>query len=138
METGWGPVLDNLRVYLAHFADQHATALSAVATFHTTPEAAIAAIRRDLGVEAIGDPTRGRDLTARLERSIDGHFLLRVDAPVPGLLSFFAFGADGESAVHVQGHLFSDDAPGYVEREQPAWQAWLEGIAADIEAARQA
>jgi|AntDryMetagUQ889_1029465.scaffolds.fasta_scaffold58144_1 hypothetical protein len=24
----------------------------------------------------------------------------------------------------IQGYLFSDDAPGYVEREQQAWKAW--------------
>jgi hypothetical protein len=35
---------------------------------------------------------------------------------------------DGTTMAAVQGWLFSDDAPAYVEREQGAWKAWLEGL----------
>ena len=28
----------------------------------------------------------------------------------------------------VNGYLFSDDAPAYIERETPGWQAWLEQL----------
>lgn len=132
MNTGWTPMLDNLRLYLTHFPDQQATPLFAGATFPAAPEAAVAAVRRDLGVEAIGDEVTARGAHGRLERSLDRHFLLRVDAPVPGFLSFYSFAADGESGVHLQGYLFSDGAPGYVEREQAAWQAWLEGVATQL------
>ena len=31
------------------------------------------------------------------------------------------------------GYLFADDAAEYVEREQPAWQEWLVGVAAGAE-----
>ena len=36
------------------------------------------------------------------------------------------------SGVHLQGCLFTDAAPGWVEREQPAWRAWLDGAAAGV------
>jgi uncharacterized protein YndB with AHSA1/START domain len=139
MASGWAPVLDNLRVYLTHFPDQHATSLSAATTFPgTPPETAIAAVRRDLAVDAVGDPVSARGVTGRLERMIDHHLLVRLERPVPGLLSLFAFGSDGGSAVDLRGYLFSDAAPGYVEREQPAWQAWLDELAADVATARPA
>ena len=132
METGWAPMLDNLRLYLAHFTGQQATAMFAATGFEATPEAAIAAVRRSLGVDAVGKTVSGRGIDGHVERIIDHYFLLRLDAPVPGLLSFYAFGADDTSAVHLQGHLFSGDAPGYVEREQSRWQEWLDGVAADL------
>jgi uncharacterized protein YndB with AHSA1/START domain len=132
METGWVPMLDNLRLYLTHFPGQHATALFAGATFPgTTPEAAMAAVRRSIGADAVGDPVTVRDLHGRLERSIDRHCVVRVDEPLPAFLSFRSHGAD-DSVVHLQGYLFSEAAPGYVAREEPGWQAWLDGVATDV------
>ena len=138
MSEGWAPTLDNLRLYLTHFPDQHATPLYAGASCPSTPEAVVAAIRATLGVDAIGDAVNVLGASGRLERSADRHLLLRLDQPVPGLLSFFAFGADNVSAVHVQGYLFSDAAPDYVEREQKAWQAWLEEVATELSPASHA
>jgi uncharacterized protein YndB with AHSA1/START domain len=139
MDSGWAPMLDNLRLYLTHFPDQHATSLFAAATFPgTRPETAMAAVRHDLAVDAVGDPVSARGVTGRLERTGDRQLLVRLERPVPGLLSVSAFGSDDESSVNLQGYLFSDAAPGYVEREQPAWQAWLDDLAADVATARPA
>ena len=135
MDRGWAPMLDNLRLYLTHFPGQRATSLWAGATFATPPEVAVAGVRSALGVSTVGDAVTGRGVAGRLERSIDRHFLLRVDGEAPGFLSFYSFGAEQGSGVHVQGYLFGDTAPAYVEREQPAWQSWLEGVAADLSAA---
>lgn len=132
MSRGWAPMLDNLRLYLTHFPDQRASSLWAGTTLTATPEASIATVRDALAVAAVGDTVATQGIRGHLERSIDQHFLVRVDEPVPGLLSFSAFGADDGSAVHLQGYLFSDGAPAYVEREQPRWQAWLDGVAADV------
>ena len=139
MDIGWAPMLDNLRLYLTYFPDQHATPLFAGAPFGTaTPGAAIAAVRRTFGVDAVGDTTSARGVEGRVERTIDRHFLLRIERPVPGFLSFFSFAAEGAASVFLQGYLFSDGAPGYVAREQSGWQAWLEEVAADMPAARPA
>ena len=120
MDTGWAPMLDNLRLYLTHFPGQRATSLWAGTTFAGDPEGSIAAVLDALGRRRRpAMPSRRRAIRGHLERSIDRHFLVRVDEPVPGYLSFFTFGTDDGSGVHLQGYLFSDDAPAYVEREQP-------------------
>ena len=136
MDSGWAPMLDNLRLYLTHFPDQRATSLFAGASFPAVPEVAIAAVRRELGVDGIGATVTARGVNGRVERLIDQHFLLRVDEPVAGFLSFSAFGDENTSIVHLQGYLFSDAAPAYVEREQAAWQGWLEGVATQLAPAR--
>ena len=136
MNTGWAPILDNLRLYLSHFPGQRATSLGAGTTFTATPEASIAAVLDALSVDAPGDAITTNGIRGHLERSLARHFLVRVDGPVPGYLSFSAFGADDESGVHLQGFLFSDDAPAYVAREQPRWQTWLDGVAAGSAAVR--
>ena len=136
MNTGWALILDNLLLYLTHFPGQRATSLRAGTTFTGTPEASIAAVLEALSVEASGDAITTHGIRGHVERSIDRHFRVRVDDPVPGYLSFFAFGADDGSGVHLQGFLFSDEAPAYVEREQPRWQTWLDGVAAASSAVR--
>src|SRR6185312_14996278 len=50
METGWAPMLDNLRIYLTHFAGQRATATMSTATFTVAPLDAIDRVRTALGV----------------------------------------------------------------------------------------
>lgn len=136
MERGWAPMLDNLRLYLVHFPGQPATSMWAGATFADTPEAAVAAVRSGLGVEAVGDRYGGMGVEGRLERSIDRHLLLRLDGAVPGFVSFYSFGTGDASAVHLQGYLFSDGGASYVESKQPAWQAWLDGVADRVAAAK--
>jgi uncharacterized protein YndB with AHSA1/START domain len=132
MEVGWAPLLDNLRLYLAHFPGQAATHLSAGTKVATSPIEAIVAVRDALGVAAVGDAVTTRDIRGHLERSLDKNLLVRVDEPVPGLMSFSSFGVDGGTDVYLQGYLFSDHAPAYVARELPRWQAWLDGIAAEV------
>jgi uncharacterized protein YndB with AHSA1/START domain len=135
LDVGWAPVLDNLRLYLTHFPGQRATSLRAATTVAARPEQAIAAVRHALGAGEVGDPVSARGIAGRIERSIAHHLLLRIDGEAPGFLSFHSFGVENSSRVHVQGYLFSDAAPAYVEREQPAWQAWLDSVTADLPAA---
>jgi len=48
---------------------------------------------------------------------------------VPGMLSVFAYGeGDGKATAGVRAYLFSSDAADYVRREEPGWQAWLQGL----------
>jgi hypothetical protein len=35
---------------------------------------------------------------------------------------------DGKATAGVRAYLFSADAADYVRREEPAWQAWLQGL----------
>ncbi|MGH3985834.1 MAG: hypothetical protein ACRDTZ_00760, partial [Pseudonocardiaceae bacterium] len=83
-----------------------------------------------LGAGAVGKLVDTRGVTGQVERLGQGEMLLRLTDPVPGLLGFFAHDkGDGSTMTAIQGYLFSDDAPGYVEREAPAWKAWLQNLA---------
>jgi uncharacterized protein YndB with AHSA1/START domain len=131
MTRGWAPILDNLRIYLEAFPGQRAATMWAGTTMTgLTAEAAMDAVRDSMGGVAVGDAVAVLDTKGHIERSLERHFLLRLDDPVEGLLNFFAFGNDEGCGVSVQGHVFSEGADSYVEREQPRWQAWLDEVAA--------
>jgi uncharacterized protein YndB with AHSA1/START domain len=131
MESGWGPMLDNLRIYLAHFPGQAATTLSAGTGYAGTPEDAISTARQRLcGDAAVGDAVSERGIDGRLERSEARNFLVRVERPVSGLLAFYAYDNESGSNLYMAGYLYSDAASDYVSREQEAWQSWLEATAA--------
>lgn len=129
MERHWLPYFDNLRLYLAHFPGQRATSLEAAADLPGSAEAVLSAMRQALGAEAVGKPVDARGVTGQVERIGDSQLLLRLDGPVPGLLGFAAYDkGDGSTMAAVQGWLFSEDAAAFVEREQPAWNAWLQSL----------
>ncbi|MGH8884564.1 MAG: SRPBCC family protein [Egibacteraceae bacterium] len=129
MEKYWAPHFHHLRLYLAHFPGQRVTSLEAGADLPGSAEAVLSAMREALGVGEVGQPVEARGLTGQVERISDIELLLRLTDPVPGLLAFFALGkGDGMATAQVQGYLFSEDAPGFVEREQPAWKAWLQSL----------
>jgi hypothetical protein len=82
-----------------------------------------------LGLGEEGTTIEVRGATGTVERVGERQALLRLTAPVPGMLNVFAFGeAEGRSTVGVRAYLFSPDAAAYVTREQPAWQAWLQEL----------
>jgi uncharacterized protein YndB with AHSA1/START domain len=129
MQKYWTPHFDHLRLYLTHFPGQRVTSLEAGADLPGSVEAVLSAMRQALGVEEVGQSVKARGLTGQVERISDIQVLLRLDDPVPGLLSFFAIPkSDGMTMASIQGYLFSDDAPSFVEREQPAWKAWLQSL----------
>ncbi len=55
METGWAPMLDNLRIYLTHFAGQRATSTTSTAAFTVAPLVALDRVRATLGVGATAE-----------------------------------------------------------------------------------
>lgn len=131
MERHWRPFLDNLRLYLGHFPGQRATTLEISADLAGPPGPLMSAMREALGAEAVGKPVDACGVTGEVGHVDDHHVFVRLTDPVPGLLGFAAFDkGDGTSMAAIQGWLFSDDAPAYVEREQPVWKAWLENLAA--------
>jgi uncharacterized protein YndB with AHSA1/START domain len=131
METGWAPMLDNLRVYLTHFAGQRATATTSTATFTATADEAIDRVRAALGVSAIGDHIDAAGVEGVVERMIAHHFLVRIERPVPGLVSCFAFGTDADAMVNLSAYLYGPDGAGAAERLRPQWQSLLEELAGE-------
>jgi uncharacterized protein YndB with AHSA1/START domain len=133
MEKGWKPYFENLRLYLTDFPGQQVTSMAVYADVPGATDRVWSALRQALGATEVGQAVDGRGLTARVERigtppGFD-ELLLRVTDPVPGFLQFAAFDkGDNVTTVMVYGYLFSDDAPAFVEREQPGWEAWLQSL----------
>lgn len=132
--SGWRTALNDLRIYLTHFAGQLAAPITAsgVAEGRTRDEV-WAQLTSALGVSA--DAAPGDRVTARAEGSTalagtvqrvePGIVTLLLDEPAPGLALIGAGGPGDEVYTFVRAHLFGDDAPAVAARDEPAWQAWL-------------
>jgi hypothetical protein len=124
------PFFDNLRVYLSHFPGQEATRFEVTATHAGDAEALWSTMHEALGLGDEGATVQVRDTTGTVERVGERQALLRLTAPVPGMLSVFAYGwADDKATAGVRAYLFSAAAADYARREEPAWQTWLLGLA---------
>ena len=129
MGTSWQPSFDVLRLYLARFAGQEATQLEAGASHAGDERTVWAALHDALGLGAEGSTVEVRGVTGTLERVGERHAVVGLTAPVPGMLSVGVYGeGEGKAGAFVRAHLFSPDAADYVRREEPAWQAWLQGL----------
>jgi uncharacterized protein YndB with AHSA1/START domain len=129
MGVSWMPYFDNLRLYLSHFPGQEATQLEVSASRPGEAKVLWSTLREALGLGDEGAPVDVRDVTGTVERVGEREALVRLTAPVPGMLSAFAHGdGDDRSTAGVRAYLFSPDAADYVRREQPAWQAWLDEL----------
>jgi len=125
----WMPFFDNLRLYLSHFPGQEATQLEVTASHPCDAEALWSTLHDALGLGEQGATIEVRGTTGTIERVGERQALVRLTAPVPGMLSAFAYGGgDGKASAGVRAYLFSAEAADYVRREEPAWQAWLQGL----------
>jgi uncharacterized protein YndB with AHSA1/START domain len=121
MGANWMPFFDNLRLYLSHFPGQQATQLEITASHPGDADAVWSALHDALGLGEEGAAVEGRDATGTVERVGDRHALVRLTAPVPGMLSAFAYAeGEGKATAGVRAYLFSADAADYVRREEPA------------------
>lgn len=129
MGPNWMPFFDNLRLYLAHFPGQQATQLEVTASHPGDAETLWSTLHDALGLGGEGAAVEVLGATGTVERVGERHALVRLTAPVPGMLRAFTFGpGDGTAIAGLRAYLFSPDAAEYVRREEPAWQAWLQGL----------
>jgi uncharacterized protein YndB with AHSA1/START domain len=129
MGPNWMPFFDNLRLYLSHFPGQEATQLEVTASHPGDAEALWSTLHDALGLGDEGATVEVRGATGTVERVGERQTLVRLTAPVPGMLSVFAWDeGGGKATAGVRAYLFSADAADYVRREEPAWQAWLQGL----------
>jgi uncharacterized protein YndB with AHSA1/START domain len=132
MTTGWVRFFDNLRLYLTHFPGQKVTSMDVAVDLPGPLDAVWSAVSQALGATEVGQVVEARGVTMTVERigTEMNEVLVRIDGEVPGFLLFSAYDpGTGTPHVGILGYLFSDDAPAYVERERPGWQAWLESLA---------
>jgi len=129
MGRNWMPFFDNLRLYLSHFPGQEATMLEASASHPGPADALWSTMRDELGLGEEGATVEIRGANGTVERVGERQTLVRLTAPVPGMLSVFTFAeANDKALAGVRAYLFSADAQDYVRREEPAWEAWLQGL----------
>jgi uncharacterized protein YndB with AHSA1/START domain len=130
MGANWMPFFDNLRLYLAHFPGQEATQLEVSAAHQGDAKTLWSRLQEALGLGDEGDAVEVLDATGTVERVGERQTLVRLTAPVPGMLSVFVFAeSEDRSTAGVRAYLFSPDAADYVRRAEPAWRDWLQGLA---------
>jgi len=127
---GWEMFLENLRLYLTHFAAQECSPFAARATVPGPLGAAWERFRDRLGFEdgervASGDGAPVLAGTVERELDSDHHrgLMLRIDEPAPGLALVFVNEYRGDVSANVCGYLFGGDAGS----EAPAWERWIGG-----------
>lgn len=129
MGTGWMPHFDTLRLYLSHFPGQTATQLEASASLPGDADTVWSAVHDALDLGDVGATVDVRGATGTVERVGQRQALVRLTAPLPGMLTVFTHAAgEGSATAGVRAYLFSPDAADYVQREEPAWQAWLQEL----------
>lgn len=128
MDKGWPLMFEHLRLYLTHFPGRRVTPLEVTMPVRDTPAAALAAMRRDLGAEEVGQTLDVRGTKGVFEGSTEQSLLVRLTGDPLGLMAFQAYEWDGATQVRVAGYLFSDDAADYIEREELGWRTWVEGL----------
>lgn len=138
LAPGWMPFFDNLRLYLSHFPGQEATHLEAAASHPGDAETLWTVVRDALGLgdegaAVVGTAVEVRGAIGTVERVGEREALVRLTAPVPGMLNVFTYGEDlgseaGTATAGVRAYLFSADASDYARREEPAWHAWLQEL----------
>jgi uncharacterized protein YndB with AHSA1/START domain len=117
-EAGWALGMENLRLYLTHFAGlrcAHALAVGQGAW----PRFAAA-----LGVldAAEGSRVDGPLVSGVVERVLGEMVLLRDDA---GIVEIYAHPGNGKTHLAVRAYRYGDSAV-LAEREEPAWRAWMD------------
>lgn len=134
MERGWPSYFEILKVYLRHFAGMRSSYLR-VTGDHTGPAmAAWAALRQAVGFVDAAEGTHWQakgtpPLAGAIERvnaqADHGEFLLRLDAPGPGVALVGAFTWGGRTQVAISFYFYGETEPATIAREEPAWQAWM-------------
>lgn len=135
-EQGWIGFFRLLRLYLAHFADQHCTAFQLMATAPEPKAGAWRKLAEPLGL--LGVPAGGRvqapaeapPLAGAIEHVGPPEWpeeaLVCVDQPAPGFAHLYAMPMGGQVFLSVRFFLFGPQAAAAASRAEAAWGAWLQ------------
>jgi uncharacterized protein YndB with AHSA1/START domain len=134
-EGGWPQFFRILRLYLTHFRGLPCTPFQVMGAAAEPIGAAWDTLVSTLG---IGEATEG----ARVQSGADAPplaglveqagqpeypgYLLRLDAPAPGIAHLFALPMGGPVLLPVRMYLYGDTAAAVAARTEPLWQAWMQ------------
>lgn len=131
---GWAAFLRVLEQYLAHYAGLPCAAFQAMGVAGEPVEHAWALFAGPLclfGAEkddAVGTPGDDPPLSGTVVHAGPADapgYLIRLDAPAPGLAQLAAFAAGDKAILSARFFLFGDGAQGIAEGARAAWEAWL-------------
>lgn len=136
LEQGWPAYFRILRRYLESFKDMPCSAMQFVG-FSSDSEAAVwRKVGGELGLLKVaegeswhapdGFPPMAGAVDALGEGMHANTVLLRLDTPVPGSAYIGAFSCGGMVMVCMSVYLYGDTAKTAVERDEPAWQSWVD------------
>ena len=129
LAPAWLPYFDNLRLYLSDFAGQEATRMEVEAAHPAGAEALWSTVADAVGLGQEGATVELCDATGTVEKLGERQALVRLTAPVPGVLNLYVDGRGGGGATAgVRAYLFAADAADHVRRAEPAWRAWLQEL----------
>ncbi len=135
VESGWPSFFRILRMYLEHFPGQPSSQIQLMAMPDASGAWEKLAGALNLAGAAPGDRRDAGDGAPPLSGIVEsveavGHpnTLLRVDRPAPGAVFAAACPAGDKAWVTVSFYLYGDTAAGIVERDQPAWTAWMSNL----------
>ena len=129
---GWQLFLNNLRLYLLHFAGQRCTSMLVQRLSEVAPDDAWRKLTGSLGLPEA--PTVGQQvsvsnapaLSGRVERFQSRLMTLLLDAPSRGIGVVGTESFDGKGFPMVYLYLFGAGAEEAIRRDEPAWREWIE------------
>jgi uncharacterized protein YndB with AHSA1/START domain len=137
LDGGWPAALDNLRLYLGHFAGQRAETFMVETSFgDVAPGDAMLRVLEALRGPVVGDEVDVAGTRSVVERVLPQHVMLRAVEPITGYVSVNCYGMPHGTAAHAMGFCFGPDAAGDAAEAQPRWQSWLAGVATSASGAR--
>jgi len=133
MSDGWQLFMLNLKLHLAHFRGQTATASLPTATWAGPRDTAWTALADQLGIprkSLVGDriQTAAPDAPILSGTVVDvaaWRLALLVDQPAPGTAILAVEGKGDEINVSVWSYLYGADGAAAVQRDEPRWAKWL-------------
>ena len=135
-ENGWPTFFRILELYLEHFAGQPSASLSAIGMAQGDVAAVWEEFARDLGIEAAapgqrvaaggGAPRLAGVVEPLAEIPHGRRLLLRLDEPTSGAALLGVYNCGGVAMGSVNVYFYGDEAAQVVERDEPAWRAWME------------
>jgi uncharacterized protein YndB with AHSA1/START domain len=136
MREGWRMFLENLRLYLTHFAGQRSSRIGVGVPAAGSLDEAWAELGGGLGIadaaegERVAAAAGSPPLAGRVERTIAGAhhrgLAIRLDEPAPGVALVFVNTWLGRCYANVSAYLFGDEAADVAARDAQPWRAWLE------------
>jgi uncharacterized protein YndB with AHSA1/START domain len=135
MEQGWPTYFRILRMYLANFKGMPCSAMQFVSVSSDSESEAWEKAGGSLGLIEVAE---GREWTApdglpQMAGVVDSvgkgmhpnTVLLRLEAPAPGAAYVGAFSCGGMVMVCLSVYLYGANAKAAVDRDEPAWQKWM-------------